>query len=185
MVGIGIVGKVEVFQEIQSPSGQSLDRKWRPGEEGQALRLQDQVKTDINGRARIKFADSHEGPPPSGPSVFNVGSNTIIAISQFGINFDKPIPAARGIIDLIRGTIRNFIRGTTGQNSDFSVRAGVSVCSLRDAEAQVEYDPKSGRLLVHVHKGKVSINSSYGARLVKQGESAMFIDGKFSSGGPQ
>jgi len=183
LVGLSVGGRVEVFQEVASSSGRSLGRKWLPAEKGQALKIQDQVKTYPGARARLQFTDQTEGPPPSGPSIFNIGGDTVIAISEFKYRFDEPIPA-RGIIDLIRGKIRHFIRGL-GQNSDFSVRAGVSVCRLRDAEAEVEYDPDSGRLLVQAHKGKVVVTSPYVSRIVKQGKSAMFIDGKDkSSGGP-
>jgi hypothetical protein len=111
-----------------------------------------------------------------------VGSNTVIEISQFKAIFDKPRPA-RGIINLIRGKLRNFIRGW-GQNADFSVRAGVSVCRLRDGEAQVEYNPESGLLFVQAYKGRVVVTSPYGSRIVpdRNSNSAAFIHGKFQGG---
>jgi len=180
-----LLGEVEVFypslpESEKDPEWDWVNKeRWVKAKNFQTVSVQQSIRT-YKGRARLVFHDFRDKPPPpSGPSIFNIGENTEIAISKFETDIERF--ERKGVIDLIRGTISAFIRGW-GQNSDFSVRAGVAVCGIRGTKVTLHYEPEKGRLLVEVQEGKVVITSPYGSRIVKQGQSTMFIHGKFSGG---
>jgi hypothetical protein len=187
---VGLQGEVEILYPVVPKSERDPEwgNKWgwvkvETNMIGRvSLTLRQSIRTHKGARVRIRFTDTVlKPPPPSGPSVFNLGENTEVAMTQFKGAPDQY--KRKGVIDLIRGTIKAFIRGW-GQNSDFSVRAGVAVCGIRGTDLTLHYDPGSGLLHVEVQEGKVVITSPYGSRIVpdRNSNSAAFIHGKFQGG---
>lgn len=173
---VGLRGEVEVNVVQRSEDGRSLGRKWIPAKRGYALRLKDSIRTG-RGRVRFQFTDRNE-PANSGPSIFNLGDNTEVHLADYSVKFDHGYTEGQALLDLIRGTIRNFIKGW-GSDSGFSVRAGVAVCGVRGTDFTVFYEPHEEAVEVQVHEGKVVLTGPGGSRLIKTGQRALMVNGAF------
>ncbi len=178
---IHLSGEVEIFVVQRSESGRSLGRKWIPAKAGDALHLKDHIRTR-QGRARIEFTDGDEAKGFD-PTTTHILENTEARLWDFSINYENRSHSFL-VIDLLRGAIRNFLQGW-GENSGFSVRAGVAVCSLRGiGEFEIHYDPSQEMVKVTAHKGQVVLTGPGGSRLMKAGEGVLMIGGAFPENPP-
>ncbi|MGP0594630.1 FecR family protein [Nitrospira sp. T9] len=181
---VGLRGKVDVFvKKIEiDEDGKRKEtgvRQWIPARKGYALHLDARVRTG-RGRVALEFTDRDEAYD-LGPSVFNLGDNTEVEISDFHVNWDRF--ERDGCLDLIRGKIEGFIKGWGGQ-SGFCVRCGVAVIGVRGTEFTVDYDPSLEIVTVQVTEGEVVLTGPGGSRLIKTGENATMIGGAFPAKPP-
>ena len=176
---VGIIGEVELYQEHLSEEGKSLGRKWVKATKGRAIFLKDYVRTG-KGRVRIQFTD-RDDQANSGPSVFNVGEDSEIALESFDVKFE--LKRRTGVIELIKGAIRGFIKGWSLE-SGLSVRAGVAVCGIRGTELTLEYDPAVERFTTTVHEGSVVVAGPGGSWIVDAGKSLELVAGRLPGAPP-
>ena len=175
---VGFVGDVEVNTVRFSETGRSLERAWTNAKDipNQELLLHDRIRTR-KGRIRIEFADEMTvDGRTSGPSVFNIGEYSEIALTEFNVDIVRP-KERNSVIDLIRGAIRNFM----GHGS-YTVRAASVACAIRGGAATnftMTHDPEEGYVNVSVAEGQVNLSSPEDARVVKAGQSAAMVHGKF------
>ena len=173
----GLIGDVEVHTQRVSETGRSLGRAWTNAKDVQELLLHDRIRTR-KGRIRIEFADEFTiRGKTSGPSVFNIGEYSEIALTEFNVDIVR-LKERNSVIDLIRGTIRNFFKGF-GAEAGYTVRAGVALCGTRGTEFTMTHDPEAGYVNVSVAEGQVNLSSPEDARVVKAGQSAAMVHGKF------
>ncbi len=130
----GLIGTVE-----RLPRGRA--KSWSRLALGGSVEVGDTVRTGLDGRVRLELTDRDEATN-SGPSVLNLGPGSEVVIERFQVKLDDPV-RSEGIFDLIRGTIRSFMKGW-GSSSSVNVRAGVAVCGIRGSEQVVRYSPEGG-----------------------------------------
>ena len=131
------VGVIEsVFKTVEISRGGN--GQWSPLAKGSTVHILDELRTGPRGRIRIQFEDRLSSSN-AGPTVVNIGSDSHVKIEKFLISFNNP-PKREGAISLLRGTVRAFTKNW-GPRSQFSVRAGASVCGIRGTEVAVSYDP--------------------------------------------
>ena len=131
------VGVIEsVFKTVEISRGGN--GQWSPLAKGSTVHILDELRTGPRGRIRIQFEDRLSSSN-AGPTVVNIGSDSHVKIEKFLISFNNP-PKREGAISLLRGTVRAFTKNW-GPHSQFSVRAGASVCGIRGTEVAVSYDP--------------------------------------------
>lgn len=102
--------------------------------------LGDTIITGPKGRTRLEWKDRID-ELNAGPTVINIGSNSRVYMEHYAPRFERARTASaqRGIIQLIRGTIRAATQNW-GSGSAFSVRSGTSLCGIRGTEVLIEYD---------------------------------------------
>jgi hypothetical protein len=122
------------------------DGEWLTGEEGAELALEDQVRTDANSFARVRFLDDD---PDAGAeaTIVDLSPDTTVVIEELSIERDDQGAQRTGVVGMIRGVINTITKGW-GSGSLFSVRAGTTVCGIRGSVANVGYDPESAEATV-------------------------------------
>ncbi len=162
---VDMEGDVEAYQDQFSPSGRLLGKAWVALDIDDPLYIHDTLRAPPRGRAVIRFADRIEAID-AGPTIIHVGPDTMVKIASFEIDYDaaRDQHRAKGLFDVIRGSIRSFIKGW-GQRSTYSVRAGVAVCGLRGADATFDYRPEQEKLTVTVHEGAVVVAGPAGSKM--------------------
>ena len=193
----GLLGDVEVYQisdpetrralssgpASQGTDAASLDtrseRAWVKAEHGQDLLLGDHIRTR-KGRVRIELTDGVEGEDGrvGGPSAFSLGKHTETALKEFSVAFDNPLER-KSLIDLVRGTIDAYIKQDYDRIQRFVTGAGISMAVIRGTEFTMTHDPEAGNVNLSVAEGQVVLSSPEDARLVKAGQSAAMVNGKF------
>lgn len=133
-----VVGRVVGFSGTVEVLPQGKGGAWKPVELNYPLVLGDVIRTGSSSRARLEFAD-RDPQSAAGPSVINLGDETELAVESFLVKFEKP-RKSQGFFELIRGTIRAFTKGWSG-DSNFSVRSGATVCGIRGSEQIVRVVP--------------------------------------------
>ena len=170
---VELSGDVDIFV-VQKLTPRTLGRKWIPAEKGNPLHLMDRIRTR-QGRVRIEFTDRDEARD-IGPTIVNILDNSEVGIDDYNIDYEDPSNSG-GLLNLLRGTIRNFLRGW-GNGSGFSVRASGAVCSLRGTgEFEIRHDPEGQTVNVKVNSGEVVLTGPGGSRLIRAGENATMIRG--------
>lgn len=140
---------------------------------GQPVEVGDTVRTGRTGRARLEFTDRDEAAN-AGPSVMNLAPDSEMVIESFAITLEEGERERRrreGLISLIRGEIRAFMKGW-GSSSSVNVRAGVAICGSRGTDFAVSHDPAQGRVTLRVAEGKVEFSTPRGRALVAAGQTA-------------
>jgi hypothetical protein len=120
--------------------------EWLAGEEGAELALEDQVRTDADSFARVRFLDDD---PDAGAeaTIVDLSPDTTVVIEELSIERDDQGAQRTGIVGMLRGVINTITKGW-GSGSLFSVRAGTTVCGIRGSVANVGYDPEAGEATV-------------------------------------
>ncbi len=171
-------GDAEIFVTQRSESGRSLGRRWIKASVGFALLLKDRIRTG-NGEIIFEFTDHDESCADCpGPSRFELGPNSEVGLDEYEVDFENPGNSS-GLLNLIRGAIRNYIKGWGG--SSFSVRASGLVARLGDGEYHLEYEPETDRMHLYVRRGEAVLTGPGGSRIVKEGQSATMIRGHLQS----
>lgn len=98
----------------------------------------DIITTGSRGRVRIELNDRIPAKNV-GPTTMNIGNNSRVVIKVFS----PRTPSRSSLVDLVRGSIRSFTRGFSGQAA-FSVRTGTSLCGIRGTEILIEHDDRTG-----------------------------------------
>jgi hypothetical protein len=151
---IMVIGTLEgIFGGVKVKSPGSL---WRDGQKGYIFRINDELKTDERGRARIEFTDQDK-ERNAGPTIVNVGSNSHIRIRSFTLSLGGE-RQSKGIIGVLRGVIRAFTKNW-GNPGSFSVRGGPTLLGIRGTEVMLDYNPDSDTLAALVNHGTVDIFS--------------------------
>lgn len=117
------------------------DGEWFAGEEGAELALEDQVRTDADSFARVRFLDD-DADAGAEATILDLSPDTTIAIEELAVEHDEEGTRRHGLVGMIRGAINAITKGW-GSGSLFSVRAGTTVCGIRGSVANVGYDPES------------------------------------------
>lgn len=115
------------------------DGEWFTGEEGAELALDDQVRTDADSFARLRFLDD-DAESGAEPTILDLSPDSTVSIDELAIERDDEGTQRTGLIGVIRGAINAITKGW-GSGSLFSVRAGTTVCGIRGSVANVGYDP--------------------------------------------
>ena len=163
---------VNLFKDVQikHPSNST----WQVAQQGIVLTRHTQLKTGDNARARLEFLDRFQ-KLNSGPSVVNVGSNSLIDLSDFKIDREKHL-REKSMLELLRGAIRVFSKGWGGRAA-FSVRTGTSLCGIRGTDIEIHYDPNEDRTYYKLYKGVVEISTPYEKFTLEAGSSVTVTRG--------
>ena len=164
---------VSMFKDVQikRPSSDT----WHVAQRGTVLARHTQLKTGNNSRARLEFLDRFQ-KLNSGPSVINVGANSLIDLSEFKIDWEKQL-REKSTMELLKGAIRVFAQGWGGRAA-FSVRTGTSLCGIRGTEIEIHYDPVSDRSHYKLYKGVVEISTPYERFALQAGSEVTVIRGQ-------
>ncbi len=140
---------------------------------GQPIEVGDTVRTGKDGRLRFEFADRDE-ETNAGPSVMNLAPETELVMEGFFVTereMDRDKRRREGLISLIKGEIRAFMKGWSA-NSSVNVRAGVTICGTRGTEFVLSHAPATGQVDLKVADGKVEFSTPQGKTLVGAGQMA-------------
>ena len=116
------------------------DGEWFAGEDGVELALEDEVRTDVDSYARIRFLDD-DPDSAAEATLVDLSPDTTVAIEELAIEQDEEGTQRTGLLGVLRGAIHAITKGW-GSGSLFSVRAGTTVCGIRGSVANVGYDPE-------------------------------------------
>lgn len=148
-------------------------RDWARLALGGFVNVGDTVRTGADGRIRLEFTDRDE-VANAGPSVMNLAPGTELVIERFSINLrdsEREQRRREGVLSLIRGEIRAFMKGW-GSSSSVNVRAGVTLCGIRGTDFALRHEPDSGQVELKVAEGKVELSTPAGKALVGAGQMA-------------
>jgi hypothetical protein len=163
---------VSLFKDvrIKRPSSGT----WQAARQGDVLTRHTQLKTGDNSRARLEFLDRFV-KLNSGPTIMNVGHNTLINLSDFKIDWEKSL-REKSMMELLQGAIRVFAQGWGGRAA-FSVRTGTSLCGIRGTDIEIHYDPNEDRAYYKLYKGVVEISTPYEKFTLRAGSSVTVTRG--------
>ena len=162
-----------VFREVTIGSKEAP----RAARKGDLVYVGDWIGTGPRGRARILFADEY-ALDGAGPTVVNIGSNSLVHMEKFAARFDSDAPQREGVIALLRGAIRAFTEGFGGRAA-FSVRVGTSLCGIRGTEVAIARDASDDGFSYYVHHGDAFTVDSRGRNeSLAPGQVARFRGGK-------
>lgn len=163
---------VSLFKDVQikHPSTGT----WKAAQQGAVLTRHTQMKTGDNSRARLEFLDRFQ-KLNSGPSVVNVGANSLIDLSYFKIDWEKNI-REKSMMELLQGAVRVFSQGWGGRAA-FSVRTGTSLCGIRGTDIEIHYDPDEDRTYYKLYEGVVEISTPYERFTLRAGSSVTVTRG--------
>lgn len=134
---------------------------WREARKGYVFRVNDELKTDESGRARIDFTDI-DRDRNAGPTIVSIGNNSHVRIEKLSISSSGK-NSSKGVLGIIRGAIRAFTKSWgTGTKGIFSVRAGTTLVGIRGTEVNLDYNPDFDTFVAHVDHGTVDITSQSG-----------------------
>jgi hypothetical protein len=140
-VVIGITGPVN-FSQCDGRTTQVF--------KGANLLLGDCIVTGDGGRVRIRMFDESEDTRGKGPTFINIGTNSEMCFETFEI-FDRRPP--KSLIDMVRGSIKIFLKGWKAYGSSYSVKAGIAICGIRGSEVIVRREPSDGSIQAAVIEG--------------------------------
>lgn len=166
---------VSVFKDVYVKQGGST--QWRMVSAGTPLLRSALVRTGDQGRARFEFVDYFHDTN-SGPSAINVGSDTILQLSNFNIDREKHRKV--GALEILKGAIRMFSEGWGGKAA-FTVRTGTSLCGIRGTDIEIHYQPQDDQILYRLRKGEVQITTPYDLFLMKPGQEVSVTNGTASA----
>lgn len=137
---------------------------------GQKVVIDDRVRTGFDGRVRIEFQD-RDDVRKRGPSVVNLGPSSEIHIDTFHK------PRKETLIEMIRGSIRYFFKGSGGRTDSFSVRAGTSIAGMRGTDAVLFYNSDKNLLTGLLNEGGMVIQAGGKRTFLRPGEWAVVQGG--------
>ncbi|TXS96643.1 FecR domain-containing protein [Parahaliea maris] len=153
--------------------------------EGTELLAGDTLLTESRGRIILELYDRIEAKN-AGPTVINVGSDTEVRIErvffrrwaeqQRRANSNHYDLAREAMVNTIRGTIRAFTKGFTGQAA-FNVRTGTSLCGIRGTDVEIFYDPAADVVDYKLYEGVVEIRTPSQTVNLKAGNGLRVRDG--------
>lgn len=158
--------RVQVLRPVQS-------HDWIALEKGMPVYTGDDLRTGPRGRVRIKF-DDYLQTGTAGPTVVNIGSSSHIKIEKFIVSFTSP-PKHEGVLGVLRGSIR-AVTENWGPRSNFSLRAGVTVCGIRGTEVAVSYDPEKDLAVHTLNHGDAFVEAN-GKRVQLQPRTSITANG--------
>ena len=168
---IGVVTSTFKDTFVKRGSGGS----WIRIMEGRQLFLDETIKTGLKGRLRIEMRDRVE-QGNRGPTVINVGSDSLIKMEKFETAFTDQVPSRTGVLYLIRG----FLRAKTknwGARSLFSVRTGTSLCGIRGTEVEVRHDDLNKIASYRLLSGVASVSHKRGTTQLVAGSEIVVRNG--------
>lgn len=163
---------VSLFKDVQIKRPSS--GTWQVARQGDVLTRHTQLKTGDNSRARLEFLDRFV-KLNTGPSIVNVGSDSLIDLSHFKIDWEKKL-REKSMIEVLRGAIRVFAQGWGGRAA-FSVRTGTSLCGIRGTDIEIHYDPHEDRTYYKLYEGVVEISTPYERFTLRAGSSVTVTRG--------
>ena len=144
--GAAIASVLALYGDIKvSPDGET---QWRVLKKGDPLPNGYHIRSGSNSRARIQFHDYIPGEK-RGPTILNLAPRSVVKLTVSSRGSHKPI--LDRTIDLLRGTIRAFIKRSAGAH--FSVRTSTSICGIRGTEVGVVHNPDTGITDYHLDHG--------------------------------
>ncbi len=138
------------------------DGEERPLPRGGWISTGDCVRTGPISGVRIQMNDRDDGRN-AGPSVINIGSNSVLCFGKFDVRFD--LNRQESVMDLITGAIRVFFKGW-GRNDSVSIRTGVTVCGIRGSEVFISFDPADDFVQAQVLEGHMDVTSEVSGETV-------------------
>ncbi len=136
------VGLVEVRREGE----------WHQAADGDALLLDDEIRTDVGATARVRFRD-HDSISGAEATVLDLGPETHLKVHEMALE-DGTVKSRSGFMDLVRGVLHAITKGW-GPGSMFSVRAGTTICGIRGSIASVAFDPQDEAATVTSLDGEI------------------------------
>ena len=178
--------QVGIIAKITSTSGQVEVREatWDKAHAGKRLRLEHEVRTGPQSRARIQFLD-RDASNDAGPTIVNVGENTHIRIKDFGFTIGDHGASRGGTIELLRGKFRGFMKNWLGE-SEFGLKSSATLCGIRgpDTDIEIEYKPAIDRVSYRVYSGDAHIITPTGRRQLRPGQTVVVDGGRISDRPP-
>ena len=126
---------------------------------GDSISASDQIYTNLDSSARLRFADGHQA------QVHELSDVTVALLSG-------DADALQTRLELAAGNMSVEVGLSSTVKSDFTIKTPTATCSVRGTTFLVDYDKDTQETTLQVQEGSVEISTDSGSELVEGGNQA-------------